>query len=52
MVLTFTINTPQMLDAQQQAVRLAKLQGFSRAAILSVTQLEYGVYAIQVQAFK
>lgn len=49
MVVTYTIQTPAMTDARNQAIRLANAQGFNKVMVLSIDQTTYGVYEVTLQ---
>jgi hypothetical protein len=49
MVVTYNITTPAMNDARNQAISLAKAQGYTKFMVLSIDQVEYGVYAVTLQ---
>jgi len=48
-VVTYTIHTPAMNDARNQAIALAKAQGYTKFMVLSIDQTSYGVYEITLQ---
>jgi hypothetical protein len=52
MVITYTIHTPQMLDAKEQAVILAHNQGFSSVMVTAIDQSEYGEYQVTLSVMK
>lgn len=49
MVVTYNITTPALNDARNQAISLAKAQGYTKFMVLSIDQVEYGVYAVTLQ---
>jgi hypothetical protein len=49
MVVTYTITTPALNDARNQAINLAKAQGYTAFMVLSIAQTEYGVYEVTLQ---
>jgi hypothetical protein len=52
MIVTYTVNTPMIHDAREQAVRLAKAQGFSRVIVLSVQKIGPDKWEIKMQLFR
>jgi hypothetical protein len=52
MIVTFTINTPMIHDAREQAVRLAKAQGFERVTVLSVVRAGMDGWEVKLQLFR
>jgi hypothetical protein len=52
MQIIYTFHTPSMLDAKQQAVILAKNQGFSSALVTDVKQPEYGEFQVTLVVSK
>jgi hypothetical protein len=52
MQIIYTFHTPNMLDAKQQAVILAKNQGFSSALVTDVKQPEYGEFQVTLLVSK
>ena len=49
MVSTYTINTPAMHDARDQAIKMAQAQGYRRISLLSIDQTSYGIYEVTLQ---
>ena len=52
MIVTFTVDTPMIHDAREQAVRLAKAQGFSRVIVLSINKIGPDKWEIKMQLFR
>jgi len=48
-VVTYTVSTPAMNDARNQAISLARAQGYTKFMVLSINQTEYGVYEVTLQ---
>ena len=42
MIVTFTVDTPMLHDAREQAVRLAQAQGYDRITVLSILKVGSG----------
>ena len=42
MIVTFTVDTPMLHDAREQAVRLAQAQGYKRVTVLSILKVGSG----------
>ena len=42
MIVTFTVDTPMLHDAREQAVRLAQAQGYKRITVLSILKVGSG----------
>jgi hypothetical protein len=53
MIVTYTIDTPMIHDAREQAVRLAKAQGYSRVSVLSIEKMGTGTqWQVKMQLFR
>tara|TARA_Y100001951_G_scaffold102848_1_gene110337 strand:+ start:2284 stop:2469 length:186 start_codon:yes stop_codon:yes gene_type:complete len=59
MIVTFTVETPMLHDAREQAIRLAEAQGFSRVVVLSVNQIPgrvnwdlVSIWEVKLQLFR
>ena len=52
MIVTFTITTPMIHDAREQAVRLATAQGFERVIVLSVLRSGADSWEVKRQLFR
>ena len=52
MIVTYTVDTPMIHDAREQAVRLAKAQGFSRVIVLSINKIGPDKWEIKMQLFR
>lgn len=49
MVSTYTISTPAMHDARDQAIKMAQAQGYNRITVLSIDQVKYAIYEVTLQ---
>ena len=52
MIVTYTVDTPMIHDAREQAVQLAKAQGFARVIVLSVQKIGPDKWEIKMQLFR
>ena len=52
MIVTYTVDTPMIHDAREQAVRLAKAQGFDRVIVLSINKIGPDKWEIKMQLFR
>ena len=53
MIVTYTIDTPMIHDAREQAVRLAKAQGYEGVTVLSINKVGTGTqWQVKIQLFR
>ena len=52
MIVTYTVDTPMIHDAREQAVRLAHAQGYVRVVVLSVMKVGPDKWEIKLQLFR
>jgi|TARA_Y100000034_G_scaffold5521_1_gene6184 hypothetical protein len=53
MIVTFTVDTPMIHDAREQAVRLAQAQGYARITVLSILRVGSGTqWEVKLQVMR
>lgn len=51
-IIRYTISTPMLSDARDQAIRRAHAEGYSRVSVTSVKRVAYGAFEVTLVVTK